>query len=281
MSVRRDEGKLTRRKTSGPSLYFNVTVPEAPPQVVVALLHGYADYGGRYAHVMDAWAARGIVTVAIDMRGHGHAEGPRGSCLHFSEYLDDVAELAALVTDRAAGLPRILFGHSFGGLVAATAAIADPGVLRGLVLSSPFFGVGLPVPKAQRLAGKVVSRLAPSIGMPSGLHGEDITHDAARARAYDEDPLVFKNANSRWFSETEVAQAAAIDRAPMLKMPLYTFIGTGDRVVKIERARQFFDAAGSSDKTWVPYEGLFHETLNEIDWQPVAGAVADWVLAHK
>jgi alpha-beta hydrolase superfamily lysophospholipase len=281
MSVRHDEGKLTRRKTSGPSLYFNVAVPEAPPQVVVALLHGYADYGARYAHVMDAWATRGIVTVAIDMRGHGHAEGPRGSCLHFSEYLDDVAELAALVEERAAGLPRILFGHSFGGLVAATAAIADPGVLRGLVLSSPFFGVGLPVPKAQRLAGKVVSRLAPSIGMPSGLHGRDITHDAARARAYDEDPLVFKNANSRWFNEAEVAQAAAIDRAPMLKMPLYTFIGTGDRVVKIERAREFFDAAGSSDKTWVPYEGLFHETLNEIDWQPVASAVADWVLAHK
>ncbi len=281
MSVRRDEGKLTRRKTSGPSLYFNVTVPEAPPQVVVALLHGYADYGARYAHVMDAWAARGIVTVAIDMRGHGHAEGPRGSCLHFSEYMDDVAELAALVEERAPGLPRILFGHSFGGVVAATAAIADPGVLRGLVLSSPFFGVGLPVPKAQRLAGRVVSRLVPSIGMPSGLHGRDITHDAARARAYDEDPLVFKNANSRWFNETEAAQAAAIDRAPILKMPLYTFIGTGDRVVKIERAREFFDAAGSSDKTWVPYEGLFHETLNEIDWQPVAAAVADWVLAHK
>jgi alpha-beta hydrolase superfamily lysophospholipase len=281
MSVRRDEGKLTRRKTSGPSLYFNVTVPEAPPQVVVALLHGYADYGARYAHVMEAWAARGIATVAIDMRGHGHAEGPRGSCLHFSEYMDDVAELVGLVEQRTGGVPRVLFGHSFGGLVAATAAIADPGSWHGLVLSSPFFGVGLPVPTAQRLAGRVVSRLAPSIGMPSGLHGRDITHDAARARAYDEDPLVFKNANSRWFNEAEAAQAAAIDRAPTLKMPLYTFIGTGDRVVKIERAREFFDAAGSPDKTWVPYDGLFHETLNEIDWQPVAGAVADWVLAHK
>ena len=281
MSARRDEGKLTRRKTSGPALYFNVTAPEAPPQVAVALLHGYADYGGRYAHVVDAWAARGIATVAIDMRGHGHAEGPRGSCLHFSEYLDDVAELVGLVEERAGGVPRVLFGHSFGGLVAATAAIADPGSWRGLVLSSPFFGVGLPVPTAQRLAGRVVSRLVPSVGMPSGLHGKDITHDAARARAYDEDPLVFKNANSRWFNEAEAAQAAAIDRAPTLRMPLYTFIGTGDRVVKIERAREFFDAAGSSDKTWVPYPGLFHETLNEIDWQPVASAVADWVLAHK
>jgi alpha-beta hydrolase superfamily lysophospholipase len=283
MTVRRDEGKLARRKTGGPGLYFNVTLPDSP-QVVVALLHGYAEYAGRYAHVMDAWAARGIATAAIDLRGHGHAEGPRGSCLHFSEYMDDVAELAALIEERFPGVPRVLFGHSFGGLVAATAAIADAGVvgvLRGLVLSSPFFGVALAVPKAQRLAGKVVSRFVPSIGMPSGLHGRDITHDAARARAYDEDPLIFKNANSRWFNETEAAQAAAIDRAPALRMPLYMFIGTGDRVVKIERAREFFDAAGSADKTWVPYEGLFHETLNEVDWQPVAGAVADWVLAHK
>ena len=51
--------------------------------------------------------------------------------------------------------------------------------------------------------------------------------------------------------------------------------------MKVERAREFFEAAGSADKTWVPHEGLFHETLNEIDWQPVAGAVADWVLGAQ
>ena len=276
----RDEGKLARRKTGGPSLYFNVTIPESPPEVVVALLHGYAEYGARYAHVVEAWSARGIATVAIDMRGHGHAEGPRGSCLHFAEYMDDVAELLALIEERAAGVPRVLFGHSFGGLVASTAAIADPAPWRALVLSSPFFGVALPVPAAQRLAGKVASRLIPRIGMPSGLHGRDITHDAARARAYDEDPLIFKNANARWFNECEAAQVAAIDRARTLTMPLYEFIGTGDRVVKVDRAREFFDAAGSADKTWAPQEGLFHETLNEVDWQPVATGVATGEQLH-
>ena len=279
--TRHDEGKLARRKTGGPTLYYNLAIPEGPPEAAVALLHGYADCGGRYMHVMDAWAARGIATVAIDMRGHGHAEGPRGACLHFSEYIDDVAELVALVDERVPGVPRFLFGHSFGSLVAVTAAIADAGSWRGLVLSSPFIGVGTPVPSVQRLAGKVVSRLAPGVGMPSGLKGKDVTHDAARARAYDTDALCFKNANSRWFNESEAAQAAAIDRVPTLRLPLYVFIGTGDRIVNVARARELFDAAGSTDKTWVPYEGLYHETLNEIDWQPVAGGVADWVLRHK
>ena len=281
MSARREEGQLARRTTAGPSLYFNVTLPQAPPEVVVALLHGYADYGARYAHVVDLWAERGIASVAIDMRGHGHAEGPRGFCKHFSDYLDDVAELVSLIDERVPGAPRFLFGHSFGGLVASMAALSAPAKWRALVLSSPFFGVALRIPPAQKVAGRVVSRLLPRVGMPSGLRGRDVTHDAARARAYDEDPLVFKNANARWFTESEAAQNEAIARAPSLAMPLYTFMGTADRIAKVERAREFFDAAGSADKTWAPQEGLFHETLNEIEWRPVAGGVADWILGHK
>jgi alpha-beta hydrolase superfamily lysophospholipase len=117
--------------------------------------------------------------------------------------------------------------------------------------------------------------------MPHGLRGRDVTHDAARARAHDKDPLVFKNANSRWFNESEAAQDSAIARAGAMTMPLYEFMGTADRIAKIERARQFFDAASSADKTWVPLEGLFHETLNEIEWRPIAAGVADWILAHK
>jgi len=248
---------------------------------VVALLHGYAEYGARYAHVVDLWAERGIGSVAIDLRGHGHAEGPRGYCKHFAEYLDDVAEMVALIDERVPSAPRVLFGHSFGGLVAATAVLASPSNWRGLVLSSPFFGVALRIPPAQKVAGKVVSRLLPRVGMPSGLRGRDVTHDEARARAYDTDPLVFKNANARWFTESEAAQDDAIARAPGLATPLYVFMGTADRIAKVERAKQFFDAAGSADKTWAPQEGLYHETLNEIAWRPVAAAAADWILAHK
>jgi len=165
--------------------------------------------------------------------------------------------------------------------VVATFVLANPSGWHGLVLSSPFFGVALRVPSAKKVAGKVVSRLLPRVGMPSGLRGRDVTHDATRARAYDEDPLVFKTANSRWFTESETAQDSAIARAGALTMPLYEFMGTADRIAKVERARQFFDAAGSTDKTWVPLEGLFHETLNEVEWRPVATGVADWMVAHK
>jgi alpha-beta hydrolase superfamily lysophospholipase len=48
----------------------------------------------------------------------------------------------------------------------------------------------------------------------------------------------------------------------------------------VPRARAFFDAAGSSDKTWDGREGLFHEVLNEVEWRPIADRFAEWILAH-
>ena len=196
------------------------------------------------------------------------------------EFLDDVAELTRLVRERFPDLPPVLFGHSFGGLVAASVVIAHPSPWRALALSGPYFDTAKPVPAAKRFAGKIATRLAPALSIPTGLSGKDCTHDAARARAYDEDPLVFGNATARWFSETQAAQASAIARAPSLGLPLLVVIGLADPIVSVPRARAFFDAAGSKDKTWDGREGLFHEVLNEVDWRPIADRFADWILAH-
>ena len=151
--MKRENGPLARKVTKGPGLHLFAVFPDGPPKVAVGLLHGYADYGERYAHVAEAWAERGIATVTIDMRGHGHAQGRRGYCDRFDEYLDDAAELTAAVGERAAGVPAILMGHSFGGLVAASVAIARPSPWRALVLSGPFFGVAAQVPRLKLLAG--------------------------------------------------------------------------------------------------------------------------------
>jgi alpha-beta hydrolase superfamily lysophospholipase len=274
-----DQGSLARKVTKGPSLHLFVASPDAPPKAVVGLLHGYADYAERYAHVAEAWSQQGIATVAIDMRGHGHAEGRRGYCDRFDEFLDDAAELTHLVEQRFPGVPAVLMGHSFGGLVAASVAIARPSPWRALVLSGPFFGVAAGVPRLKILAGRIASRLVPTFSQPTGIKGRDLTHDAVRARAYEEDPLVFKGATARWFTEASAAQDRAIQRAPSLSMPVYVVMGGADPVASVSRARTFFDAVGSADKTWNERPGLFHEVLNETAWREIADGIATWVLA--
>ena len=153
MTIELDEGTV-KRAGSAPSLYYASAMPTGGAKAVLAVIHGYADHGARYAHVMGALAEHGIGSVAIDLRGHGRAQGSRGFCNRFEEFLDDARELRRLVDERAKGAPRLLFGHSFGGLVAAMSALDDPSPWKGLVLSAPFFGLGLEVPAIKIAAGK-------------------------------------------------------------------------------------------------------------------------------
>jgi alpha-beta hydrolase superfamily lysophospholipase len=276
MSLHTERGTLSRSRTKGPALYFS-RVEGDEIKATCGIIPGYADYGERYEHVQRAWAERGITSVAIDLRGHGRAEGPRGSCRHWDEYLDDAEELFALL-DKHAGKPTFLFGHSFGGVVAAVRAETRPEGQRALLLSNPFFKLALPASGAKLAAGRLASAFLPFVSVPAGIHGKDLTHDAARAKAYDEDPLIFKKANVRYFTENEGAQARAMRGAPSFELPLYVVLGTSDPVVS--GGREFFDAAASKDKTLDVREGLLHEVLNEPEWPAIAGAMADWMLAR-
>lgn len=280
MSIELDEATLGKRAGGAPDLYYASAMPTDGLKAVLGIVHGYADHGARYRHVMGALAEHGIGSIAIDLRGHGRALGTRGFCNRFDEFLDDARDLRRLVDERAKGAPTFLFGHSFGGLVATSSAIEDAGKLRGLVLSAPFFGFQVQVPKIKAAAGKIASRVYPKLALPTGLAGKDMTHDAEKARAYDEDPLVFKNATARWFTEAVDAQGRVLANMSKLRLPLYVAFGTGDRIASMTAAKRVFDAAGSADKTWDPREGLYHEVLNEPSWKDLVEAIARWVIAH-
>jgi alpha-beta hydrolase superfamily lysophospholipase len=281
-STVREQGPLTRQAGSaGPSLYFYTTFPRTKPKAVVGVIHGYGEHGERYLHVADAWAEKGIASVGIDLRGHGRAQGRRGHCDRFAEFLDDAAELARLVEKRAGGAPTVLFGHSFGGLIAVSYVLATSApAWRGLMLSAPYLGLAIPVPPLKAAAGRLASKVLPTFALPMGFGGADVTRDAERAAAYDKDPLTFQKLTVRWFTEAEAAQKRALAGAASLTLPLYLVMGTQDRLAKLSTARAFFGMAGSQDKTMVVKEGGFHESLSDPEWRETADAMATWILAH-
>ena len=275
----RTEGQVASRKTPGPTLH-QITVTPDQPRAVVAILHGYADYGARYGHVQAAWADAAIASIAIDLRGHGYAEGMRGYCEHFDEFLSDAGELEQLVKQAFPGVPAFLFGHSFGGLIAAAIGVRGTDAYRGIVLSNPYFELALKVSPAKVLLGKVASRFAPKLAIPAGLAGAALTHDPKVAAAYDADPLVFKKATARWFTEATRTQAEVLAGAARMTLPLYLAVGTGDVVASPNGGRAFFLGAGSVDKTKREWPELRHELLNELAWRPAADAMAEWMVAR-
>jgi alpha-beta hydrolase superfamily lysophospholipase len=263
----------------GPKLAWQLVRPNGPAKVGVVLLHGYGEYAHRYRNVVETWQERGIATLAFDLRGHNDSGGRRGHIDRWNDYLDDVfavmdrAERDAEWKDLA---PPVLFGHSLGGLIAVHAALQAPARLGALVLSSPFIGMSLEVPALKRALGVVMSRIWPTLSLPTGLEGEQVTRDPEIAAAFDKDPLTVRTATARWYTETRTAQAAAERSAGKLACSLYCVQAGDDVVASADASRRFFDSAASRDKRFELAPGARHEILQDLDrtaWAEKLGSV--------
>lgn len=272
--------KLVR--SGEPTLHYFVQAPTGEAKGAVLVVHGYAEHGGRYHEVADALAERGYRVAVLDLRGHGLSEGARGHTERFGDYLRDLDDLLEeLAKDdawKALGKP-VLLGHSFGGLISFHYGLANPGRARGTFLSSPFFGIKLAVPAVKRGAARVLSRLIPTFGLPSGLSGRDVSHDPAIIKSYDEDPLNGKKATARWYTETVAAHARALELAPQFHGPLTIFAAGADRVVSPEATEAVFARVGSAKKSLRLLDGQFHEIFNEVDRKTTIREAVDQIDA--
>lgn len=253
---------------AAPAIAYRVFLPAAAPKVLVAVTFGYFENMKRYREVVERWTGRGIAVVLYDLRGHGLSEGRRGFITRFAEYVDDLdallAELAKDASLRELG-PPILFGHSLGGLISIQCALRSSRPLGGLALSSPYLALARTVPAIKLIPGRILSRLVPTVSMPAGVRGADCTRSPEIAEAYEDDPMNFKNANVRWFTETVHAQNEAQERAPEIKIPVLCIQGAADRIAQAAASEHFVARVGSADKEFIAVPEAYHEVLNDPD----------------
>jgi alpha-beta hydrolase superfamily lysophospholipase len=276
-----DTNLLERVEPSDPALRWTLHLPQGEVRRAVLITHGYAEHQGRYDRVVRGWTDRGLAVCTYDLRGHGGSEGPRGHIVSFHDYVHDLMELV----DHLGREPRwsaaggaTLFGHSLGGLIALHAALTAPNRFRSLALTSPFLGLSMQVPAYKRVPAQLLSTLIPRLSMPSGLAGRDVTRDVDLARAYDDDPLIFKHATARWFTEVMEAQRVALRRAPELKLPLAALLAGDDRVASTQASRRALDAISSAQREVKVVDGAYHEILSDPDRDTWIGWLADRML---
>lgn len=244
----------------------------------VLIIHGYAEHSGRYDHVAAFFNSMGFGVRAFDVRGHGRSSGVRGHTRRFSDYLDD-AELMLDLIAREDGDPSpFILGHSHGGLIALSLAINREPKTRGLLVTSPFLGVAVKVAPAKLAVGRLLSAIYPSLSLSTGLPSGYLSHDQAVCSAYANDPLVFGTATARWYTEAMGAIDEVFRRAGELDLPLILLHAGDDRVADPSRAKPFFDAVGSRDKTYIDYPSFYHEVMNEEGKERVFADMREWIL---
>jgi len=276
MPLTHEDGFLRAR--DGIPIYHQRWAGAEPIRGVVAIVHGYLEHGGRYGFVVEHLCPRGYRVYAFDQRGHGRSEGRRGYANSFDEYLQDLHRFLGLIQEREGdGLKLFLLGHSFGGLVALRYAIEHPEGLAGLVLSSPYFGNAVPIGAAKLFSVKVLSRVAPTLALETGLDPALLSHDAEVVRDYKQDPLVTTRLTTRWTTETLRAQEDVLARAPELSVPCLILQGAADQVSDPQVSRAVYDRLRTRDREWRAYEGYYHEIFNETGRERVLNDLGDWL----
>lgn len=239
---------------------------------VVTVVHGYAEHTGRYAALLAALGAAGYACHLLDLRGHGRSGGVRGHVLRFEDYLDDLDLFVARTAEVEAGAehpaprpPRLLFGHSLGGLIALRYVLHRPDAFDALAVGSPFLHPTMELPWVKVGLAAVASHLSPTFLIKSDIEARWLSRDPAVVAAYETDPLVFKTLNPRWFFEVRRAQQEVLERAGEIRLPALLLHGGDDPIADPRATRRVFDRLGSADKQLQIYPGLLHELLNEIE----------------
>jgi acylglycerol lipase len=276
-SMSHEEGALDG--VGGVRIYHQSWQPPAVRAVVV-LAHGASEHSGRYEWVAEQLAARGYATYAIDHRGHGKSEGPRALIDRMDNAVMDLDAVVHLAAEAHPDAPVFLLGHSMGGCVALAYALEHQDKLDGLLLSAPLAvleAASLP----QRVAGRVLSAVAPKLGV-YGIDSTAVSRDPEVVRVYDADPL---NHHGKLPARTVAELASTIaefeEAVPRLTLPLLLMHGTDDRLVPPDGSDMLSERAGSEDKTYLRYEGLYHEILNEPERERVVADMAEWLDAHS
>ena len=265
---------------AGLSLHRRWATPASPPWARLAVLPGYGDHAGRHDHVLLWMAGHGVAAHAVDFRGHGRSGGRAGYVRRWDEYLDDLS--AFLAIDALAtngGPPLFVLAHSHGGLVAAAAAqrgLLD-GRCRGVVLAAPYLALKMPVPLRRRLLAAVLTRLAPSLVLRSGIRGPMLTRDPAMLAADEVDPHRGRGVTPRWFTTAIQAQAQVRATADRFTLPLLLLLPGDDTVADPAAADQWFAAVGSGDKTVRHYVDHRHELLREVGREAIFADVLAWM----
>lgn len=260
---------------NGPRLFLRSWFPQEEPQAILVICHGVMAHGGHYLWAAERAVEAGYGVYALDLRGRGKSEGERFFVSEIDDYVSDLAQVITLAHARNGSLPVFLLGHSAGGVVSALFALRHQEMLSGLICES--FAYRVPAPQIALSLFKLLAPIIPRVPLLK-LKTRDFSRDPAAVAALDRDPLIAGEVQP-------VRTVAALTHGgdelrkgfPKIILPLFVLHGTADKATLPAGSQEFFDRAGSTDKTLRFYEGHVHDLLQDIGREQVMSDVLGWI----
>lgn len=264
----------------GVQIVYDVWTPDTAARGVVVLAHGYGEHARRYDHVARRFGEAGLVTYALDHRGHGRAGGKRVRVRHMKEFVSDYRDLVNTARAEHPGLPLIVLGHSMGGGIVFAYGAQHPGEYDLMVLSGPAIAAHTGVSKAKAVLGKAVGSILPDLPIEA-ISADAVSRDPAVVADYKADPLVYRGKVPAGIGKALLLVGETMHRkAPTITAPLLVVHGEDDQLVSAEGSRRLVGCIGSADVELKVYPELYHEVFNEPEREQVLDDVTAWIAAR-
>ncbi|MEM1153878.1 MAG: lysophospholipase [Pseudomonadota bacterium] len=259
------------------TIYYQYWLPEADARALVIVAHGAAEHGGRYAGLAERLTASGYAVAALDHPGHGRSEGTPGFIERFDDYVQTLRRFQLELGGIAQGAPRILLGHSMGGLIACCYLLEYQSDLAGCVLSGPAISTELQPSWFQLLMIRLLSVAMPKSGALQ-LDAGGVSKDPEVVAAYRADPLVYTGKlSARWVAELFRAMQSVQERASEITLPLLLQHGSADSMTAPAGSELLYRSVSSDDKSLKLYADLYHEIFNEPERDIVIADLQEWL----
>jgi len=252
------------------------------PRATVAIVHGLGEYSARYTALASELVKARFTCVALDLPAHGEAAGPRGDVPSWQQVRDQFVPAMFNATrglpEQSVTLPRVLLGHSMGGLMALDYALAHPRDLTALVVSAP--ALRSDAPPWWKLALAQLARVAaPASGFPNALPSAGLSRDPEVVRAYDQDPRVHDRISPRLYFALLEARRRCLQSVGELAVPTLMLQGMADRVIDPKGALEFAGAAPHGMIRFVTLKDAYHEVFNDLGREAVIKDMLAWLDA--
>lgn len=238
--------------------------PDAKKAII--LVHRGHEHSGRLVDVVENLGIADASFFAWDARGHGKSPGDRGYAPGFSQIVKDLDSFVRHVsqTHGVAIEDMVVVGHSVGAVTVAAWVHDFAPPIRAMVLVTPALKVKLYVPFA-RTGLKLLQAMRGDRKsyVQSYVKPTMLTHDAAEAKKYADDPLITRAiAVNVLLDLYEVSERIVAD-AGAIRVPALVLSGGADWVVDVGEQRKFFDRLGSRKKKMRVFDGMYHDLLHE------------------
>lgn len=165
------------------------------PKGVVQIIHGMAEYQGRYREFAQFLTMNGYAVITSDLRGHGNYISRETDLGFFgdnavSRLVGDVHDITMHIRNQFPGKPVFLFGHGIGALIATVYIKKYDSFLNGLFLS------GMPADKPARIAANLLVMLF--IAMRGEYHRSSLINYLIMGRYYR--PFAAEGSEFSWLS---------------------------------------------------------------------------------